>query len=123
MNEEFDYLLWYCKNHEAIKYRQLYQPKVAGTFASYKYAVNPRTLEYRPLSALEKTNPELIPSEFKIAQLSFAVSQDPGKPEERYYTYKGTKYDCGASRHWKTTNPEGLDRLAGANRLLGLGSN
>ena len=29
---------------------------------------------------------------------------------------------CGANRHWKTTNPIGLNRLAKAGRLLGVGT-
>lgn len=122
LNEEFDYLLWYAKDIAAVKYRQLFQPKVATTFSSYKYIANPSTLEVRPLTREQRDEPRTIPDGFKIAQMSFAVSQDPGKPEERYYTFKAVKYDCGASRHWKTTNPQGLDRLAAANRLIGLGS-
>jgi adenine-specific DNA-methyltransferase len=122
LNEEFDYLLWYGKDIKQVRYRQLYQTKGVGTFKSYKYVVHPQTLECRSLTRVEKKDSSLVPAGYKIAQLSFAVSQDPGKPEERFYTYKGQRYDCGAGRHWKTTNPSGLDRLAEANRLVGLGS-
>jgi adenine-specific DNA-methyltransferase len=122
LNEEFDYLLWYAKDIANVRYRQLYLPKSANTFSSYKYLVNPETLEFRGMTKDERRDPTLVPERFKIAQLSFAVSQDSGKPDERFYTFEGVRYDCGAGRHWKTKNPEGLNRLAANKRLIGLGS-
>ncbi len=111
LSEEFDYLLWYAKERPSIKYRQLFQSKLASTFGSYKYVVHPDGLNFRLMSKEERDNPRLLSEGFRVAQLSFAVSQDPGKPDERIYEFKGVKYDCGANRHWKTTNPVGLDRL------------
>ena len=58
----------------------------------------------------------------KLIQISFLGSQDPGKPEERVYCHEGRDYDIGAHRHWKTTNPRGLDRLSKASRIIALGS-
>lgn len=122
LGEGFDYLLWYAKSLERVKYRQLYLPKIEATFKSYKYLVNPNTLEVHTLTHSMRDDPSTIPTGSKIARLSFAVSQEAGKPESRFYTFNGVKYDCGANRHWKTTNPSGLDRLATAKRLIGLGS-
>ncbi|MFN5028822.1 MAG: site-specific DNA-methyltransferase [Burkholderiales bacterium] len=122
LNEGFDYLLWYARDHALVKYRQLFLPKVPTTFKSYKYAVHPLTLEVRNLSKEQREDATKIPAGFKVAQLSFVVSQDAGKPDERFYTHKGTVYDCGANRHWKTSSPTGLDRLAAAQRLVGLAS-
>ncbi len=122
LSDESDYLLWYAKDKARVKYRQLYLPKDSSTFRSYKYAVSPNAESARSLSREEKENPKLLPEGWRVAQLSFAVSQDAGKPEERFYTFKGKRYDCGAHRHWKTTNPLGLDNLAKASRLIGLGS-
>lgn len=122
LGAEADYLLWYAKDNTRVKYRQLYLPKVMGTFKSYKYLVSPSAEEARALSKEERENPASIPSGWRVAQLSFAVSQDPGKPEQRIYTFRGVPYDCGENRHWKTTNPSGLDKLAQAKRLIGLAS-
>jgi adenine-specific DNA-methyltransferase len=121
LNEEFDYLLWYVKSKAKVKYTQLYGDKRLGTFKSYKYAVRGEGEEVRSLTKDEKEGKHTIPEGWRIAQLSFAVSQDPGSPEDRYYTFKGKKYDCGANRHWKT-NHNGLDKLAASNRLVGLAS-
>jgi len=122
LSDDSDYLLWYAKDKSQVKYRQLYLPKDSSTFKSYKYAVSPNANDVRMLSKEEKENPKLLPDGWRVAQLSFAVSQDAGKPEERFFTFKGKKYDCGAHRHWKTTNPFGLENLAKANRLIGQGS-
>jgi adenine-specific DNA-methyltransferase len=127
LGSEFDYLIWYAKQREnaqkkrIVKYRQLYLPKESNTFKSYKYAVAPGAKSVRPANAEEKADPKKLPEGWRLAQLSFAVSQDPGKPEDRFYTFKGERYDCGQHRHWKTTNPNGLDKLAAAGRLIGLG--
>jgi adenine-specific DNA-methyltransferase len=122
LNEEFDYLLWYARDKERVKYRQLWLSKTLGTFRSYKYIFNADKHELRPLSSEMRDEPSLIPEGFKISQTSFAVSQQAGTPDERFYTFRGIKYDCGANRHWKTTNPKGLDRLRDAKRLFGLAS-
>ncbi|MDG9970242.1 site-specific DNA-methyltransferase [Achromobacter mucicolens] len=122
LSDESDYLLWYAKDKARVKYRQLYLPKNSSTFKSYKYAVSPDAASVRALTREEKESPALLPEGWRVAQLSFAVSQDAGKPEERFYKFKDRAYDCGAHRHWKTTNPAGLDNLSKARRLIGLGS-
>ncbi|TAN81340.1 MAG: site-specific DNA-methyltransferase, partial [Gallionella sp.] len=122
LGSEFDYLIWYAKDIESTKFRQLFLPKASNTFKSYKYAVSPDSKSVRPASKEEKQNPILLPDGWRLAQLSFAVSQDPGKLEERLYSFEGKNYDCGTNRHWKTKNPTGLDNLAKRGRLIGLGS-
>lgn len=117
---EFDYLLWYARDIGKLKSRSLYTPKAPNRFKSYKYAVSEDAADVRYASLEERADPSTLPKSWKLAQLSFAVSQDPGRPEERIYTFRGVKYDCGENRHWKTKNPDGLDRLAKARRLIGL---
>jgi len=119
---EFDYLVWYSRDVRKLECRQLYLPKAPDTFKSYKYAVSADTTEVRYAGPEERADPSALPKGWKLAQLSFAVSQDPSKPEERIYQFCGVKYDCGENRHWKTKNLEGLDRLAKAKRLIGLAS-
>ncbi len=94
--------------------------KIVGTFKSYKYLESHDGTSLRPLTADELSDPTLIPDGWRVLQVSNLASQDPGKTEEQRYTLDGITYDCGTSKHWKTTNPIGLDRLKTANRLLGL---
>lgn len=122
IGSEFDYLVWYGRDIAALKSRQLYLPKASDSFKSYKYAISKDISEVRYATIEERADPSKLPIGWKLAQLSFAVSQDPGKTEERIYRFNGSEYDCGENRHWKTKNPEGLDRLAGAKRLIALAS-
>ena len=119
---ENDFILWYCKAKEHVKFRSLFQRKNISELRSYKYAVSPDTTEARMASAEEKEDERKLPEGWKLAQLSFAVSGDPGKPEDRLFNFRGKDYDCGAHRHWKTTNPTGLNNLRSAQRLFGLGA-
>ena len=122
LGTENDYILWYAKDINSVKFRQLFHEKSISELKSYKYIVSPDAETVAPASKEQRENTALIPTGWKLAQLSFAVSQDPGKTEERYYQFKSRIYDCGAHRHWKTTNPVGLDRLAKSKRLIGLAS-
>lgn len=122
IGSEFDYLVWYGRDITILKSRQLYLPKASDSFRSYKYAVSKGASEVRYATIEERADPSKLPAGWKLAQLSFAVSQDPGKTEERIYRFNSSEYDCGENRHWKTKNPEGLDRLASAKRLIALAS-
>jgi adenine-specific DNA-methyltransferase len=119
---ENDFLLWYSKDKERIKFRSLFQRKNIADLRSYKYAVSADSTEARMASKEEKEDSSALSDGWKLAQLSFAVSGDPGKPEDRIYNFRNRDYDCGAHRHWKTSNPEGLDNLRAAQRLIGLAS-
>ena len=116
---ENDFILFYAKNLSCLKFRPLLVEKDPNEIKSYKYAVNSTRSYARTLGGDSKG--DIIDSDDEqLAQLSFAVSQDPGKPEERFFKYKGQDFDCGKSRHWKTRNPEGLNRLGFASRLFPL---
>jgi len=122
LSQEFDYLLWYARDKTRVKYRQLFLPKNIGSFRSYRWAESPDGKQRRPLTAEERSEPSLIPHGWRVFQVSFLASQEPGDPNKRIYCFEGKEYDCGANRHWKTTNPEGLDRLAQAGRIIALGT-
>ncbi len=120
--EENDYLLWYAKDREKIEFRHVLAEKVVDELKSYKYLASDDASAARGASAEDKTQRRSEADGWRLAQLSFAVSGDPGKPEERIFNFRGEDYDCGGHRHWKTRNPEGLTRLARAARLIGLGT-
>ncbi len=119
---ENDFLLWYSKDKERVKFRHAFQKKNVADLKSYKYLVSADTSEVRMATKEEKEDVSAIPEGWQLAQLSFAVSGDPGKPEERVYRFRNKDYDCAAHRHWKTSNPTGLDKLRLAQRLIGLGA-
>lgn len=122
ISDESDYLLWYAKDKRLAKRRQLLVPKDISGLRSYRYLVSEDASSVRSMSKEERSNRSCVDDGWGFAQLSFAVSQDPGNPDERYYRFRDRSFDCGIHRHWKTKNPEGLNRLARASRLIDLAS-
>ena len=122
ISSDLDYLLWYSKHRESVKYRPVRIPKDFRELRSYRYSVPDPFTRPRNMTSQEKENPSSLKSGERVVQVSFLGSQDPGKPEERFYSYEARPYDVGAHRHWKTTNPRGLDRLSKASRIVSLGS-
>ena len=117
-----DYILWYCKANGKPKFRAVKIQRDIAALNSYKYAARDLLAPVRALTKKEKLNLASVRSGENILQISFLGSQDPGRPEDRIYHFQNRDYDVGAHRHWKTSNPIGLNRLAMASRIHPLGS-
>jgi adenine-specific DNA-methyltransferase len=106
-----DFLLWYAKDKTRTKYHQLYLSKSrdSGTAENYSWVELPDGTR-RGLTRAERTNPALLPHGARIYKPDNITSQ--GNPVKEY-VYQGKAY----RQAWKTTVPEGMDRLARANRL------
>lgn len=105
-----DFLLWYSRRIELVKYRQLYLSKSfeEGTAVTFTWLELPNG-ERRGMTAEEKENPSLIPQGAKIYRPSNITTQ--GNPVFAF-EYKGKIYE----RPWKTTLT-GMQRMGFANRL------
>ena len=102
-----DYLLWYCKHREKLKFRSLYLDKTTETTAGYNYAELPNGVRCS-LSRLESSESEATLEAARIYQPTSVESANP-----RFeFTFNGKPY----LHRWKT-NPEGLRRLSGAERF------
>ncbi len=105
----FDFLIWYAKDKKQVRYNQLFAEKRPGEpgATQYKYVVRDGNLvEVDP-----RTHDTLVEA---ICTHGDLTSQ--GNPESEY-TFKRERFIGG----WKTTNPEGLDRLASHNRIAAMG--
>ncbi|MGB9920955.1 MAG: site-specific DNA-methyltransferase [Moorellales bacterium] len=110
LDSVLDYLLWYAKDKQSVKYRQLYEKKVPGESGAtaYKYVVVDGELrEYK--GDLAKADPNQLCTHGDLTSQGNPVSE---------YVFKGRVFRGG----WKTTNPEGLDRLAEAGRIAVFGN-
>jgi len=105
-----DFLLWYSRNIELVKYHQLYLKKSfeEGTAVTFTWLELPNG-DRRGMTTKEKENPSLIPPGARIYRPSNITTQ--GNPVFAF-EYKGKAYE----RPWKTT-PTGMYRLGIANRL------
>ena len=113
-----DYLCWYARNKEKVKYRQLLKEKqfrIEGT-SGYDYVELFDGVE-RNLTKEEKADPLLIPKGSKLFAKSDLQAQGASS-EEQVFHYKGKTFKPNERSHWKPQFPEGLQRLCDAGRII-----
>jgi adenine-specific DNA-methyltransferase len=115
-----DFLVWYAKRHESIKYRQQYVAK-SNQLASYNIVEDRSTGDWRRMTAGESRDWSLIPRHLSIVSAQNLRSQGVRANTTCSFEYNGQSYHSGPNHNWKTTLP-GLQRLAKANRLIQSGS-
>lgn len=115
-----DYLVWYAKTSEHVKYRPAFlKKKRPFEDPSSKYdQIELASYERRALTSAEKKGEDEIPAGSRIFRIDTIVSQGSSENTIREYVYKEQTFDCGPNNHWKARVPEGTDRLAEANRLF-----
>lgn len=119
--EVADYLLWYAKDKNQVKYRQLYEPmtrsEVVNHFSWHAMVELPDGSRRRPTDD-ERFNPDAnLPKGTRVYGRIPLYSQGTsttGRSEP--YEYDGRVFHCVANRHWSISE-EGLDRLAELGRL------
>ena len=118
LSRSFDYVLWYAKNEERIKYRTVYKTK---TLADDKGARFTRVQEAngvrRFMSESERRDDSKIPPTALVYRHDNAYSQ--GRAAERQpFDFRNHVFDpWDKNSHWKCHYPEGVVRLARSSRL------
>lgn len=119
----FDYLLWYAKRKENLKYRKFLLKKSPGQKGGTGYkSVQLRDLSRRPLSKDELDSPESLPPEariyFRDNLTSQSVGRDKGEGAASWFgvNYEGRVIKPSMSVRWKT-NEQGFERLMKASRV------
>ena len=111
-----DYIIWYARNKDVLKYRQLYTDKVDAekTLSQYNLLdrngcnVRVNTAEFSRLTEDEKS------------KLYSSVALESNGYSERFHfevRFKGRTYRPSAMRHWSTTE-QGIAKLIHADRVL-----
>jgi adenine-specific DNA-methyltransferase len=122
LSQSCDFLLWYAKSKETIKYNQLYEGKISDIdVGRYEWVESADGLHLRKLSQDELQNPSLIPEGWKLLVHDNLTSQGSTETSSGSYTWNDQEYFPPKNSHWKTP-PSGLDRLAANNRLMSIGS-
>lgn len=115
-----DYLLWYAKDKDCIKYRQLYTDRKPGDTSLDRYDMlllpdgQTRRLSRKELET------GIIPDGARRYQLAPLYSEGAAR-EPVVFWFQGKKYVPRPDTHWKTTL-EGLHRLAENDRIEVMGS-
>ena len=111
-----DFLLWYARDPERLKVRKLFeeQPPTLGE-GNARWVLLPDG-SYRGVTAAEKRRETPLPEGAKLYSPDNMQSQNaPREPQP--FNFEGKVYMPGANAHWKPNYPEGLERLAEADRI------
>jgi len=116
-----DYLLWYAKRKEMVKYRQPYIRKTvesdkAGVYNWIELPGGNR----RRMTNEEKDDPLRVPTDAKVFRLDTMTSQSGGESTSFSVRLNGETLTSGKG-FWKT-NTEGMRRLIAANKVTPSGS-
>ena len=112
-----DYLLWYCKDRNRIKYRRLYKPKDLQEGVGERYSrVELPDGSIRPLTDDEAENPLSLPPGSRIFLGGPMTSQTASESTTFDFDFEGRLIKLRKGG-WKT-NTQGMKRLINADRLL-----
>jgi adenine-specific DNA-methyltransferase len=114
-----DYIIWYGKNIEQLKYRQLFEVKDIGKDTPYTMVDLPDG-SFRRMTKEEKDNPDILPKGGKIFRYDKLTSA--GYTPSCYYEFEiDGKVIRSGKYSWKT-NKEGMLRLVNKKRVRLVGT-
>jgi len=117
-----DYLMWYAKNKDVMKYRQLYFPKELGGERSASYVwIESQDLAHRRRLTKSEQQRRQIPTGYRLFSAQNMTSQGDGTSLRYPVLFNGIEVRL-TKNQWKT-NAEGMERLKRANRLILNGKN
>ena len=113
-----DYLLWYSKNKDCLKYRQLFEekPSPLGDRNTRNDQLELIDGTRRALTLDEKSGNTDIPSGSRIFRYDNLLSQG-GASEDQPVEMDGKTYSPPIGSHWKANYPKGMDRLKALKRI------
>ena len=111
-----DFLLWYARDPERLKVRKLFeeQPVVLGE-GNARWVLLPDG-SYRGVTAAERRGEAPLPEGARLYSPGDLQGQGAAR-EPQPFEFEGQVYRPGANSHWKPSYPEGLERLAAADRI------
>ena len=118
LSRSFDYVLWYAKNEERIKYRTVYKKKALADDKGARFTrIQEANGERRFMSESERRNELEISPAALVYRHDNAYSQ--GRATERQpFDFQNHVFDpWDKNSHWKCHYPEGVVRLARSSRL------
>ena len=116
-----DFIVWFARDKNNLKYRQLYLPTVPDPSGRWTGTVD-KSGQIRRLGSDERRNLSQLPDGLKLFG---TVPQWPptySAASVYPYLFEGETYHPAKGRCWVTT-PEGMDRLSRSSRLFVEGTN
>lgn len=109
-----DYLVWYAKNREVVKFHRLYLDKEVNKDTIYSDVELTSGIR-RSLTNKEKENLSLLPTDAKFYMTLPMHGQGAGENTLRHF--QGNQYGIPGNRHWSYAL-DGFNRLVNANRVI-----
>ncbi|MDQ6948252.1 MAG: site-specific DNA-methyltransferase, partial [Actinomycetota bacterium] len=119
--EVSDFLLWYARDKDLVKYRQLYEDRAADIVGEGAYRYVEQNGGRRPMSSKEIADPSLLPASARVFRYDNVTSQGFSNTKTVAFEFEGRIYHPGANRHW-LLRVEGMAGLAKAGRLAVVGN-
>ncbi len=119
-----DYLLWYAKDKDQLKYNQLYENK-SNPFSDPDSRYNQVELAdgtVRVLTKEERLRLKPLPEGAKIFTVGAMDSQGTSGVDTPF-EYDGKVFRPANGRHWTASYPNGMNNLLKANRFIIQGKN
>ena len=119
-----DYILWFAKDREKVKYRPLLNMKVLGQKGTtgYTFLESPDGTRSRRFTPEERRMPNNLPAYEKVFTLDhIRGTRHPNPTDLKEYEFQGFTFNKDGRHCWKTDRG-GLDTLGKANRLVKQGS-
>ncbi len=110
-----DFIVWYAKSKENVKYRQIYNERVTGHVSSDRYDQIELDVGIERRLKREELDRSVPLPEGKVFQHTSLISSGQSSTEQ-VFEFQGRSYRSGLSNHWKTTL-DGLAQLAKAGRI------
>lgn len=111
-----DYIIWYAKKIDVVKYRKLFSTRLSGGDTQFTWIESPDG-KRRRMSNEEKEDPMLLPKGSRPFRLTDLVSA--GRTETCVFDFKfeGKSYFPSGGKSWKT-NKDGIEKLISARRIM-----
>ena len=110
-----DFLLWFAKSKSAVKYRQIYNERIAGHLSSDRYDQIELTDGTERRLRREELERQVALPEGRIFRHTSLISSGLASTEQ-VFQFNGRDFRPGLSSHWKTTLV-GMEKLAKAARI------
>ncbi len=115
-----DYLLWYAKDKQKVKYRQLFTDKSFNGETGHYNLIRLNDGTVRRITKEETEDSSLIPKDAKLATSQSLTSQGESKSNQEVIL-DSKKFTPPSGQHWKTT-VSGIQRLYEEGRILFAGN-
>ena len=116
----FDEIIWYCRNADTLKIRELYEkrdrPEDESKFNTIMMpGMHPENVSKSSAAEIAY----YIDRGGKWARVNYPiVSQHPSKTRSEDYIFRGSPKSCGQNKQWRFSPETGLPRLERSGRLF-----